>query len=277
MSELDRRVFVAFAAADLRRLDRYGGRLDGIHFKILGQLAEPRFDNSGLHITHDNKNQVVRHIHFFVVAKDFVPSDAVVNIRITDDRMSVGVGEKRRVPLQPVGPASGIIDAHGHLAEDDFFFLEQFVGRDGGVHHAVGQNFHRWLPVFRRQVDVVNRLLEGRIGVHVATGAFDRVGDVADTPGGGAFKQHVFEHVGDAGAQVLAFGDTAGPAPRLRTDNRRAVVFADQDGQAVIKDGFADGLGGEGRFCCHGDRSKQCGGNHEAAAGGRDVHGSTDS
>ena len=191
--------------------------------------------------------------------------------------MPVRVGEKSCVPLEPVGAATRIIHTHGHLAEDDLLFLEQLVGRDGGVHHAVGQKIHRCLPVFRRQVDVVNRLFEGSIGIHVAAGALDCVGDFADTTGGRAFKQHVFEHVGDASAHVLAFGDAAGPAPCLRTDDRCAVVFADQDGQAVIENGFVDRLGRKGWFCSHGDCSKQYGGNHKAAASGRDVHGNTDS
>ena len=148
MRDLDRRVFVAFAKADLRRLDRDGGRRDGVHFEVLGQLAEARFNGGGINVADDDEDEIVRHVHTFVIADDVIAGDAVINIRIANDGMLVRMRDERGVPLQPVGAAAGIVNAHGHLAEDDLFFLEEFVGRDGGIHHAVGQNVHGRLPVF---------------------------------------------------------------------------------------------------------------------------------
>ena len=97
---------------------------------------------------------------------------------------------------------------------------------------------------------MINCLLERSVSVHVAAGALDGVRNVAHGAGGGAFKKHVFEDVGDAGPRVFSLGNATGATPSLGADNGRAVVFADENGQAIIEDGFMDWFSG------HGDGSK---------------------
>ena len=138
MRELHRRIFVAFAEADLRRFDRNGGRLNGVHFEILGEFTEARFDGGGVDIADDDEDEIIGDVIFFVVVDDVVANDAVVNVRVTDDGMPVGVRDEGGVPLEPVGAPAGVVDAHGHFAEDDLFFFEKLVRWDGGVHHAIG-------------------------------------------------------------------------------------------------------------------------------------------
>ena len=138
MRELHRRIFVAFAEADLRRFDRNGGRLNGVHFEILGEFAEARFDGGGVDVADDDEDEIVRDVIFFVVVDDIVASDAVVNVGIADDGVPVRMRDEGGVPLESVGAAAEIVYAHGHFAEDDLFFFEEFVRRDGGVHHAIG-------------------------------------------------------------------------------------------------------------------------------------------
>ena len=95
-------------------------------------------------------------------------------------------------------------------------------------------------------IDPVDGAVEGRVGVHVAAGGLDLLVDAAGAAGGGALEQHVFEHVGQPGADPIALIDTAGAAPRLGADDRGAVVFANNQLQAVLKSMDRDTRGGRG-------------------------------
>jgi hypothetical protein len=59
--------------------------------------------------------------------------------------------------------------------------------------------------------------------------------DAAAGPGGGAFEKHVLQNVGKARPQPFAFGNAAGVAPGLGGDDRRAVIFAGDDDQAILQ------------------------------------------
>jgi len=100
---------------------------------------------------------------------------------------------------------------------------------------------------------MIDGLLKGSVGVHVAAGALDGVWNVANGAGGSAFEKHVFEDVGDAGTHVFSLGNATGTAPGLSTDNWRTVIFADENGQAIFEDGFVDL---QSRFGRCGDGSK---------------------
>ena len=91
-------------------------------------------------------------------------------------------------------------------------------------------------PVFGH-IDVINRAIERRVGVHVTAGFLHFLVDAPAPRGGGAFEEHVFEHVRQAGAQPFAFVDAAGLAPGLRRNHRRAMIFANDDGKAVFQRG----------------------------------------
>ena len=88
-----------------------------------------------------------------------------------------------------------------------------------------------------RHVDVIDRAVEARVGVHVTAGFLHFLIDAAAGARGGAFEKHVFEHVRKARAEPFAFMNAARHAPRLRRNHRRAVILAHDDRQSVFERG----------------------------------------
>jgi hypothetical protein len=86
-----------------------------------------------------------------------------------------------------------------------------------------------------RDIDPIDRAIERGIGVHVTAGFLDFLVDPAWAAGGGAFEEHVFQDMREAGAEPASFVDAAGAAPGLSGDDGRAVVFADDDGETVVQ------------------------------------------
>ena len=125
--------------------------------------------------------------------------------------------------------------AHVHFAADDIHFLRKFVRRQRGVLHDVAQNINRLHRAGVRHINVIDRAIKARIGVHVAASFLHFLVNAAARTRRRAFEQHVFEDVRQASAEPCAFVDAASHRPRLRGDDGRAVVFADDDGQTVFK------------------------------------------
>ena len=93
---------------------------------------------------------------------------------------------------------------------------------------------------------MIDGAVEGSVGVHVAAGLLDFLVNAAAGAAGGAFEKHVFENMGKTGAEPGAFHHAPGVAPGLGRDDRRAVVLANDDDQAVVQRVLAD-AGGSGR------------------------------
>jgi len=88
-----------------------------------------------------------------------------------------------------------------------------------------------------RHVDVINRAVEGRVGVHVAASLLHFLVDTAAWPGRRAFEEHVLQHVRHARAEPFSLMNAARHAPRLGRNHRRAVIFADDNRQPVVERG----------------------------------------
>ena len=146
------------------------------------------------------------------------------------------------------GATAGIVLAHVHFAADDLEFLGQFVRRQRRVLHDVAQNIDRRGRAGVRHVNVIDRAVEARVGVHVTAGFLHLLVNAAAGARGGALEEHVFEHMREAGAEPFALVNAAGHRPRLRGHDRRAVIFAHDDDQAVFERGQGDAGGQGGAF-----------------------------
>ncbi len=113
--------------------------------------------------------------------------------------------------------------------------LSNSSGGKAGVLHDVAKNVDGDGGAGVGNVDMINGAVKGGVGVHVAARRLDFLVDAAAGAGGGAFEEHVFQNVGQAGAQPFALRNAAGVAPGLRRNDRRAVVFAHNDDQAVFQ------------------------------------------
>ena len=125
-----------------------------------------------------------------------------------------------------------------------------------GVLHDVAENIDGDPRAGVGDVDVINRAVEGGVGVHVTAGFLHFLVDAAAGARGRAFEKHVLQHVRHAGAEPFAFVNAAGHAPGLGGNHRRAVVFADDDGQAVFERRQFDPRrdGGDGGAIMFGER-----------------------
>ncbi len=181
-----------------------------------------RFD-----VARDNEENIVGHVLIAVIAQDVLRLERVENIRVADDGEAIGAFGVGAFEQAPPGAPRRIVLVHVHLAADNIQFLLQFVRRQGGVLHDVAQDVHGHGRAGVGDVDMINGAVKGREGVHVTARRLDFLVDAAAGPAGGAFKEHVFQDVGQSRSQPFAFRDAAGLAPGLRRNDRRAVVFAE--------------------------------------------------
>lgn len=128
-----------------------------------------------------------------------------------------------------------IIHVHVHLAADHVHLLAQFVGGQGGVHHDVAEDVDGNLRAGVWHVDVIDRAVEGGVGVHVAARILHLLVDDARGAVGSALEQHVLQRVRKSGAEPLAFVDGAGAAPSLRRDDGRGAILANDERQPVFQ------------------------------------------
>ena len=117
---------------------------------------------------------------------------------------------------------------------------------EAGVLHDVAEDVNGDFGAGIGDVDMKDGAVEGGVGVHGAAGVLDLLVNAAAGAGGGAFEKHVFQNVGKAGAKPFSFHHAAGVAPGLGGDDRRAVVLADNDDQAVVQGVEADAGRGAG-------------------------------
>jgi mannitol/fructose-specific phosphotransferase system IIA component (Ntr-type) len=75
-------------------------------------------------------------------------------------------------------------------------------------------------------VNVIHRAVEARVGVHVTAGLLHLLINAAAGTRRRALEEHVFEHVRKSGTEPFAFVNAARHRPRLRGDDRRAVMAA---------------------------------------------------
>ena len=82
-------------------------------------------------------------------------------------------GGEKQLARHPIG----IVKAHGEFAPDHFLFLDVLLRRQRGVHHRVGQDVERGGHAGFRDVDPVNRPIEGSVGVDVTADILDALRD----------------------------------------------------------------------------------------------------
>ena len=204
-----------------------------------------RDDFIALYVAGHDVEDIIWRVFFVVISADVVRLQLIENIRIADDGEAIRTARVGGFKQAAAGAAAGIVLAHVHFAADDVHFLGQFIRRQRGVLHDVAQDINRRGRAGVRHVNVIHRAVEAGVGVHVTARFLHFLVNAAAGARRGAFEEHVFEHVRKAGAEPVALVDAAGHRPRLRGNDRRAVVFAHDDDQAVFERGEGD-AGGQG-------------------------------
>ncbi len=78
-----------------------------------------------------------------------------------------------------------VVHPHGEFAADDFLLLGELLHRQGGIHHRIGQQIERDRHALGRDIDPVDRALEGGVGIDVAAGVLDALRESAGAARGG--------------------------------------------------------------------------------------------
>ena len=225
---------------DLARggLARFEGKNQGRQGPGLGlrvRLADLRGDFLRGDVAGDDEKDIVGHILFAVIARDVVRLERIENIRVADDGEAVGTLGVGRFEQAPSGAPARIVLVHVHLAADNVQFPVQFVGRQGGVAHDVTQDINGGFGAGIGHIDMIDGAVEGSEGVHIAACRLDFLVNAAAGTGGGALEEHVLQHVGQPRPEPCALRNAAGAAPGLGGNDRRAMVLADDDHQAIVQ------------------------------------------
>ena len=125
-----------------------------------------------------------------------------------------------------------LVAATTNLFEHHFEFVGQLLLVEARVLNRVRQNVERDVELPARHRDVVDRLIETRPRVDVASGGLDVSGDRADRASVGPLEQHMLMDVREAGLLWALIG-RADPYPHLDRRHRRRMVFFDQNFQPV--------------------------------------------
>jgi hypothetical protein len=134
---------------------------------------------------------------------------------------------RRRVQL-PLG----LLDDHDDLAAE-------LVGIQQGIPQGVGLDIDCLRQAAHRQDGVVGRVVVGGPGVEVAAGVLGLAGDLADTPGGGALEEHVFQHVRNP-RPVVRLIEKSGAHPGYDGYRGKIRDVLHHQGQPVRQDPAAD-------------------------------------
>jgi hypothetical protein len=154
-------------------------------------------------------------------------------IHPADDRPAIRVSLKRhRIhPLVQqrlwivVGTQAPLLDHH-------FDLLSKFLGIEFQIRHAIGlERHHRRQRALRHLLEVSGVVATGE-GVVASADRRHPFGKLTRTERAGAFEHHVLEHMGDAGG-AIHFVDGTGAIPDHMHHGRRAMVFLDNDVQAI--------------------------------------------
>lgn len=161
--------------------------------------------------------------------------DFVEDIWIPDDGITIRAAGIRGFEEPPARAPSRVILIHVHLAQDDLLFFLHLSGRQRRVLHDIAKDINCDLGAGVRDVDVIDRAVERRVGVHVSARVLNFLIDAAGFPRGCSLKEHMLQHMRHARAQPSAFIDAAGFAPGLSGDDGGTVIFADDQRQSIFE------------------------------------------
>ncbi len=226
MTHLDRRFLDHFAGRDLLGLRRKEGGRHGSRLRFCKGRPNLGFNSLGVDVADDDEEQVVRRVLLAVIIEDIIALHFIVDVGVADDSETIGASGVSGFEQAPRRPLARIVMVHVHFPEDDLLFLRHFVSGESGILDDIAEDVDGHGGAGVGNVNPIDRPVEGGVGIHVTACVLDLLVDASGGPVGCALKKHVFEHVGKAPSQPFALINAAGLAPRLRGNDRGAMVLA---------------------------------------------------
>ena len=246
VAELDGGLLDDFARGELARLGGDEQRRHGAGFSLGETLADLRDDLVDPHVADDDEEEIVWRVTGAVIADDVLSFQFVEDVEQANDGQAIRTAYIRSFEKSFTRTPVRVVLPHVHLAADDVELLGERLLGQRGVLDDVAQDVDGDARAGVRHVDVIDRSVERRVGVHVTAGFLNLLIDPAAGACRRAFEKHMLEHVRKTGAEPRPFVDAAGLAPHLRGDDRCGVVLAEDEGQAVVERDDAD-TSGQGR------------------------------
>ena len=100
--------------------------------------------------------------------------------------------------------------------------------------HDVAKNINGHTRACVRHVNVIDRAIKARVGVHVTARFLHFLINATARARGRAFEQHMFQHMRQPRAEPASLVNAASHGPRLRGNDGRAVIFTRDDREAVF-------------------------------------------
>ena len=193
-----------------------------------------------LHVARDDVENIVGRVFLRVVITDVLRLHFVENIRVADDGETIRTLGVSRFKQATARAATRIVMAHIHFAADDIHFLREFVWWQIRVLHDVAQNINGLHRARVRHINMIHRAIKTRVGVHVTARFLHFLINTTARTRRCAFEEHMFKHMRQTRAEPRAFVNATGHRPRLRAHDRRVMIFADDDDEAVFERGEFD-------------------------------------
>jgi len=235
ISQFNGRLFDHLARRCLRRFlgqDKGGdGAGSGSGIGFLDLLN----DGAGSHVAGHDVEHVVGGILLVVVSSDILRLQLVEDVRIADHGKAVGAPRVGSLEQAPPRPPVRVIHVHVHFAADDFHFLGQLVRRQRGVLHDIAQNVQSHGRAGAGNINVKDGAVKGGVGIHVAPRLLHLLINAAARAAGGAFEQHVLEHVRKPRPQPSSLVDAPRHAPCLGGHHGSTVILPENDRQSVFQ------------------------------------------
>jgi hypothetical protein len=160
-----------------------GGAGDGIE-----ACAEGGFHFGDGDVAGDGEDHVVGRIVAAVVGDEVVAVHGDEDVAPADDGDAVGVDAEGGFPGEAAHDAAGVVLAHVDFAEDDFAFAGPFVFGEGGMEDGIGEDIEADEPAVGGEGGMEDGAVVGGVGVDVAAGIGDFLGDLGGAAGGVPLK-----------------------------------------------------------------------------------------
>ena len=210
---------------------RYRGQ--GARRLVAVGAADPIHDLIRVDGTDNDKETIVRGVTIPVVSEQIAAGQLIENIPIADNGVTVRAFRVSSLKQSPAGSARWVVVAHLHFPSDDIQFTGQFIFGQGGVLHDVAQHLGGNLRAGVGDSDMIHRAVKRRVGVHMTASVLNSVINLNTGAVTRAFKQHMFENMGNPCAQPFAFVNATSPTPSLDRNDRRRVIRLNDDFQPV--------------------------------------------
>ena len=128
-----------------------------------------------------------------------------------------------------------IVFPHVYLAKDDIPLFLDFIWRQSRLENRIAKHIESHVYVFRRDIDIVYRPIECRVGIDIAAGRLHAFRNFPAFPLFRSLEEHMLQVVRQARTQASLLVDTSRLDPNLGRTQGQRPVRPKENRQAVFQ------------------------------------------